>query len=802
MPAGTIALTNGSVTVTGTGTFFLSELKPGDFVYVTAGDAPYTIVASEVISDLKIILAEPFDGPSVSGLAWTAVPALMQVAITQKVINDFGQVARGRILDFQNWQKIYSDDRSVTVTRPDRTEFTGPSWGHIAKLVDTVEDPLKNLVPLSRQYMTIAAAQADIAKIPDGSSTYVRSQSSLLLADEYINNAGVLVATGRSLPAYESVRSLAPLSQSTVFTAGASGEFAFSLPIDTAQIDSQNNILSYTSGGKQYFLLESSFASLKADSLEVGGESVDAAGILAPADKDNVQSLNQTTTYRSLDSDGEFAFGPRYDTVTLDSQGNVIRYTKGGEAFSLLTGNYPRLRINGVELEPGGMLPSDDKTNLVTLSETTIFSSSSSEYEFNPKTYVLTDGQKNILFDLGDYLTRSENWDVAYEKSQEITPQKTNPLIPWSQADAAGKYQVSVINAETGQQHQVTAGGSNETAPRPDGLDGIAWLSDRADPPPGGLFFARTPNFTPHALIARPKIIGWGHSFINNGAFLKRLYELSGVPTYNFGLSGQMSDAIASRQGGAPTYYAPSGGVIPASGAVNLLPAVPGPLRGLAAPVPLACRLAGVDGVFTWDGKSAVFTRDTAGDAVTVAAAVPVYIYPDTTTAVQGSTPKGTRFELHDECINVFWIGRNNLSETDRIISNLTAMVDYVKNAGKKIVVLADFNSASEGTGSAGYAQMMELNRRYKALYPEYYCEINGTDIRQNFISHANPASAGDMADVAAGLTPRSLRYDTLHPSQALSGNGGSLTPDLALEIGANVNAEFVWQFIKNKGWL
>jgi len=200
MPAGTISLMNGSTAVTGNGTGFTSELKAGDFVYVTVGDAPYTIVVADVTSDVKIVLAEPFDGPSVSGLAWTAVPALMQVAITQKIINDFGQVARGRILDFQNWQKIYSDDPSVTVTRPDRTEFKGPSWGHIAKLVDMVEDPLKNLVPLSRQYMTLTAAQTDIANIPVGSVTYVRSTSDETLADEYINTSGTLVATGKSLP--------------------------------------------------------------------------------------------------------------------------------------------------------------------------------------------------------------------------------------------------------------------------------------------------------------------------------------------------------------------------------------------------------------------------------------------------------------------------------------------------------------------------------------------------------------------------------------------------------------------------
>ncbi|WP_455852679.1 hypothetical protein [Pantoea endophytica] len=140
MPAGTIALTNGSNAVTGTGTSFTAELKQGDFVYVTVGSAPYTLVVSSVTSNTQLTLSVAFDGPTTSGLAWNAVPASMQVAITQKILNDFAQVARGRILDFQNWQKIYSSDQSVTVTRPDRTEFTGPSWGYIANKINNLGD--------------------------------------------------------------------------------------------------------------------------------------------------------------------------------------------------------------------------------------------------------------------------------------------------------------------------------------------------------------------------------------------------------------------------------------------------------------------------------------------------------------------------------------------------------------------------------------------------------------------------------------------------------------------------------------
>ena len=63
-----------------------------------------------------------------------------------------------------------------------------------------VEETRQNLIPLSRQYMTLAAAQADIANIPDGATTYYRSPDDSALAIEVINNGGTLEATGREIP--------------------------------------------------------------------------------------------------------------------------------------------------------------------------------------------------------------------------------------------------------------------------------------------------------------------------------------------------------------------------------------------------------------------------------------------------------------------------------------------------------------------------------------------------------------------------------------------------------------------------
>lgn len=631
----------------------------------------------------------------------------------------------GKIDEEVNGSADYYTDR-FGVQRLTNTGRNNAFNTQLSEQQEEYADLVQNLIPLSRQYMTLEAAQADIANIPDGSTTYYRSPDDGALAIEVINNAGTLEPTGRKMPSYDSIKNLIPLNATTKFREMDDGEYSFGLSVDTATIDSENNVWYYTSNGKIYYLLDASFTSIETEELSVNGVSIDA-----------------------------------------DS-----------------------------------LLPAEDRENLSALSDSTDFTLGGGEFEFNPRLLTMIDENKNILFDLSSYIDKSSKWDSAYDYTQNPPAQQVNPLLPFADTDGSGISQIYVINQEDGTQTQVTSGASNETNPRPEALDRIVWQSDVADAPPGKLFYARLPDFTPHAYIARKKIVGWGHSFINNGAFLRQLYNLTGVPTYNFGLAGQTSDAIASRQGGDPTYYMPVGGVIPASGSVNLTPAIPGPCRSLAAAVTLDCNLAGVDGSFTWDGTNAIFTRSTDGDEVSVSVLTKLYVYPITRVNVTGSIPAGTLYEDHDECINIFWIGRNNLSETDLIMQNLDGMVNYLKPLGQKFLILAEFNNSSETTGTTGFNNMTEINQRYQDKYPDYYCAVDGVDILQNFINHANPASSGDMEDVANGVTPRSLRYDSLHPSQQIEGTGGSLTPELALDYGANVNANFVHLTLKDKGYL
>ncbi|WP_180401874.1 MULTISPECIES: SGNH/GDSL hydrolase family protein [Klebsiella pneumoniae complex] len=85
--------------------------------------------------------------------------------------------------------------QSTELTFPDRAGEQLYTWRGIHQ----------SLIPLSKQYMTLAAAQADIVNIPVNSTTYVRSPDGSALADEYMNVAGTLTATGRRMPSQQSV---------------------------------------------------------------------------------------------------------------------------------------------------------------------------------------------------------------------------------------------------------------------------------------------------------------------------------------------------------------------------------------------------------------------------------------------------------------------------------------------------------------------------------------------------------------------------------------------------------------------
>lgn len=145
MPAGTIALTNNSTAVTGSGTNFSSELKANDFIVTVVGGVTYTLGVQSVNSATSVTLTTAYNGPTASGVAWTALPNSALVAITAQVAADVAKAIRGLNLDKANWQQVYSASGNITVTLPDGSQYSGPSWNSVASSVSGKMDKDQNL---------------------------------------------------------------------------------------------------------------------------------------------------------------------------------------------------------------------------------------------------------------------------------------------------------------------------------------------------------------------------------------------------------------------------------------------------------------------------------------------------------------------------------------------------------------------------------------------------------------------------------------------------------------------------------
>ncbi|HIH8911011.1 TPA: hypothetical protein ACYUQO_005500 [Klebsiella pneumoniae] len=108
---------------------------------------------------------------------------------------ELGSTSPAVLLDnAERLDKLVNGD---ALTEPDRAGDDLDTWRGMMAKNDEVR---QNLIPLSKQYQTLAAAQADIANIPEGSTTYYRSPDDSALAIEVINNAGTLQPTGRKMP--------------------------------------------------------------------------------------------------------------------------------------------------------------------------------------------------------------------------------------------------------------------------------------------------------------------------------------------------------------------------------------------------------------------------------------------------------------------------------------------------------------------------------------------------------------------------------------------------------------------------
>ncbi|SVT89413.1 flagellar biosynthesis, cell-distal portion of basal-body rod [Klebsiella pneumoniae] len=602
--------------------------------------------------------------------------------------------------------------------------------------------------------MTNDAAEYDLSVglIPDGNAVYIREIDTQFLASEYINIDGILTASGRKRISQESVAPFLKLLE--LITYISDDEYEGS-SVDSAGMDSAGRWLWKWITDVLWLknlVVTGELTATKAEVEEINAGQVTINGIPVKS-VDNVDYLNSD----------EYA-GALFDSALVSENLRWLMGWIGDRAF------FKKVTL-------GSLLASIIDVDSLTIAGVPYQSylADASEFEGSVLVSAVLDENNRIISGLSE--------------GGEIYPEEENDFRAF-----VDDKNLKVLNIHTARM-AVFATDTDFTNVRNES-DYFVFNSPSSDAVAGEIMSPYN-AWLPVSEYGRKTLALWGHSFIgNNTSFSLKLSQLTGYPAYNFGRSGATSVAIALRNGAYTKNYQPAGGVIPATGDVALTPAQPGPLQivgDVAAEDGLRCSLAGIDGVINWTGTEMIFTRSEAGSAVSVTGPTPLEVYPYTTREI-GDIPLATRYDQHRESVNILWIGRNNASSIMQILSDMKAITDRLARQNRRFVVLPEFPMASEVIGTNGQAQVMYLNSELKRLYPGNYCEINGVDLLQNFKNHYNPDYPQDVEDIANGITPTSLRQDTLHPSQSLRPN--------ALFVGTEVNAIFVHQFMVSKGWL
>ncbi|NUL36653.1 gp53-like domain-containing protein [Kosakonia sacchari] len=188
MSAGTLSLTNASTAVTGTDTTFTADLAAGDFIVTTVDGVTYTLPVLSVDSDTVATLVSNYTGPTISAAAWYAVPRATQNQITAALVAQTTEAMRGLNADKANWQQILTGTGNVTVTLPDGTSFTGPTWNSLATSLSGLAKKGDNsdITSLSGLTTPLSLAQGGL-----GSTTADGGRTALGLGTAATRNVGV-----------------------------------------------------------------------------------------------------------------------------------------------------------------------------------------------------------------------------------------------------------------------------------------------------------------------------------------------------------------------------------------------------------------------------------------------------------------------------------------------------------------------------------------------------------------------------------------------------------------------------------
>lgn len=268
-----------------------------------------------------------------------------------------------------------------------------------------------------------------------------------------------------------------------------------------------------------------------------------------------------------------------------------------------------------------------------------------------------------------------------------------------------------------------------------------------------------------YKIVSGPDIVRWGDSLSAQGNYTD-LAARTGRTVHSAAVGGETSLGIAARNGAMPYLMLPVGGEIPASGGVVVTFTSSG--GGISYPLlqgagnggqPMRGTLSGVKGVLTLTKPTVpgsshaaddyyTFTRDASGTSVSVTRPAP--FITDHSIARRG-----------DICI--FWVGRNNLSTPDRVLSDIAAMIQHMTALDKRFLVLSVTNGAGEGTGTSTYNNAALINSALLSRYGRRFLDVRKYMVDYGLSDLSISATAQDTADIAADIPPVSLRTDAVH---------------------------------------
>ncbi|KKB11063.1 hypothetical protein VE25_14890 [Devosia geojensis] len=212
----------------------------------------------------------------------------------------------------------------------------------------------------------------------------------------------------------------------------------------------------------------------------------------------------------------------------------------------------------------------------------------------------------------------------------------------------------------------------------------------------------------------------------------------------NMGIGGQSSTQIAARMNARPISVSVASDTIPASGPVAVTDKSVNILIGSGAFVgSQAGSLAGVAGMMTTDAAGNwTFTRMSDGPPV--------------------ACPPGSRFitrlgeSLHPRT-HWLWLGRNGAQSGFSVEEDIAAIATHLRHG--RFLVGAILPSA--GDSAAAIAAIAARNAHLASAHGRRFVDLLAV------LQAAGDGSSGDAADIAAGLTPRSLRSDDVHLNDA-----------------------------------